>query len=227
MTREHYDRLLHELDDAILQMGALVSETISTCVAALEDRDVVRAKRLIEDDSLIDDRRYEIENQALLLIATQQPLASDLRTVAAILTIATELERIGDYCEGIAELSLRMATEPDLGPLTDIHAMAEITGRLLREVLKAYHDRDIEAAGAVWMQDDEVDALYARVFRELIGRMVADPLSVRRGTYLLWVAHNLERIADRVTNVAERVAFVVTGDVAAFRGRLEAQTLPR
>lgn len=227
MTREHYDRLLQELDGAILQMGDLVADTIAACMSALEHRDVAHAQQLIEADTLIDDKRYDIENQALLLIATQQPLASDLRTVAAILTIATELERIGDYCEGIAKLTLRMAAEPVLGPLANIQSMAGITQRLLREALQAYRNRDIEAAAAVWLQDDEVDGLYERVFREMVGAMVADPNTVRRGTYLLWVAHNLERMADRVTNIAERVAFVVTGDVASFRDRLEAQTLPK
>ncbi|MBV9281603.1 MAG: phosphate signaling complex protein PhoU [Chloroflexi bacterium] len=227
MTREHYDQQLRELDAAILQMGDLVADTIVACVDALEQRDIVKAKRLIEADNHIDEERYDVESQALLLIATQQPMASDVRTVTAILTIATELERIGDYCEGIAKLTLRMAAEPELAPLSDIRAMAEITPRLLREALQAYRDRDIERAGRVWRQDDEVDELYERVFREILGDMVADPTTVRRGTYLLWVAHNLERMADRVTNIAERVAFVVTGDVAAFRGALQAQSLPR
>ena len=227
MTREHYDQLLQELDDAMLALGELVGSTIVDCVSALEQRDIVRAKRLIEADRQIDERRYDIENQALLLIATQQPLASDLRTVTAVLTIATELERIGDYCEGIAKLTLRMAAEPALGPLTTIHAMAEIVPRLLRQALQAFRDRDVEAAGSVWMQDDEVDALYEHVFRQLLAEMATDPTTVRRGTYLLWVAHNLERMADRVTNIAERVAFVVTGEVAIFRRRLEARTLPR
>jgi phosphate transport system protein len=227
MTREHYLQLLRELDDAILDMGNLVAHTMASCIEALEQRDIVRAKQLIEADSRIDDERHGIENQAMLLIATQQPLASDLRTIVSILTIATELERIGDYCEGIAKLTLRMAAEPELAPLTDIHSMSKITQRLIREALEAYRNRDVEAAGRVWMRDDEVDELYERVFREIIAQMATDPQTVRRGTYLLWVAHNVERMADRVTNIAERVPFVVTGDVAAFRNALTAQTLPR
>ena len=227
MTREHYLNLLRELDDAILDMGDSVAITIASCIEALEQRDIVRAKQLIEADSRIDAERYGIENQALLLIATQQPLASDLRTIVSILTIATELERIGDYCEGIAKLTLRMAAEPELGPLSDIRSMSQITQRLMGQSLEAYRNRDVEAAGKVWMQDDEVDALYEQVFREIIAEMAADPNTVRRGTYLLWVAHNLERMADRVTNIAERVAFVVTGDLATFRNALSAQTLPK
>jgi phosphate transport system protein len=227
MTREHYDRLLEELDEALLEMGELVANTIGACVAALDRRDVVEADRLIQADNLIDEKRYGIENQALLLIATQQPLASDLRTVAAILTIATELERIGDYCEGIAKLTLRMVGDPVVASLSDINAMAELTPRLLREALQAYRDRNVEIAGEVWMQDDEVDELYENVYRHLLASMVEDPATVRQGTYLLWVAHNLERMADRVTNIAERVAFVVSGDIAEFRSKLEAQTLPK
>jgi phosphate transport system protein len=227
MTREHYDRQLHELDDAILAMGDLVVDTIIACMSALESGDVLAAERLIEADNEIDDKRYDIENQALLLIATQQPLARDLRIVAAILTIATELERIGDYCEGIAKLTLRMVADPVAGSLPDIHSMAEITTRLLREALYAYRDRDLVLAGEVWKRDDEVDELYEQIYRDLIATMAADPGTVRRGTYLLWVAHNVERMADRVTNIAERVAFVVTGDVTAFRDHLHAQTLPR
>lgn len=227
MTREHYDQLLKDLDEAVLAMGDMVANTIAGCIRALERRDVVGARHLIQADNFIDEKRYEIETQALLLIATQQPLAGDLRNVAAILTVATELERIGDYCEGIAKLTLRMAAEPAMGDLGDIRSMAEIVPQLLREALVAFGDRDVEAAGRVWVRDDEVDSLYEQVFRQLLAEMVEDPTTVRQGTYLLWVAHNLERMADRITNIAERVAFVVTGNVAVFRERLEARMLPR
>lgn len=227
MTREHYDRLIQELDEALLHMGDIVADTMIACVTALENRDIVTAKRLIEADNLIDEERYGIENQALTLIATQQPLARDLRNIASILTIATELERIGDYCEGIAKLTLRMAAEPELSPLAVIHSMAEIVPNLLRQALRAYSEKDIHQAQEVWMDDDKVDALYEQYFREVVTDMGINPNTVRRGTYLLWVAHNLERMADRVTNIAERVAFVVTGDVAAFRATLDARSVPK
>jgi phosphate transport system protein len=233
MTREHYDALLRQLDDEVLEMGELVAETIGQCIDALQTLDADRAQKLIAADGRIDGERYDVENRSLLLIATQQPLAGDLRTVAAVLTIATELERIGDYCEGIAELTLRIAADrpaglkpPVPGSLKDIKAMASITQQLLRQSLQAYKDRDIEAAGAVWSQDDEVDALYEEVFRKLLAEMTANKANIRRGTYLLWVAHNVERMADRVTNIAERIAFIVTGDVAAFRDRLRSETVP-
>jgi phosphate transport system protein len=226
MTREHYDAMLRRLDDQVLELGELVASTIEWCVDALDSRDAAAAQRLIEADNQIDDKRYEIERAALLLIATQQPLAGDLRNIAAILTIATELERIGDYCEGIAKLSLRMAAETIDTPMADIRAMATITERLLRRALHSFKERDLEAAGTVWSQDDQVDSLYGDVFQKLLAEMVQDKETVRGGTYLIWVAHNIERMADRVTNIAERVAFVVTGDVAAFRERRRAQSFP-
>lgn len=226
MTREHYDRLLQGLVERILAMGVTVEETIAGCIDALQRADAAAEQRLIEADNAIDTMRYEIEREALVLIATQQPLARDLRVVTAILTTATELERMGDYCEGIAELGLRMASEPIGMSLDEIRGMTEITQRQLRDVLLALRDRDLELAGTVWKADDEVDDLYQGVYRKILVDMVADPSKVRQGTYLLWIAHNVERMADRVTNIAERVAFIVTGDVAAFRAVLRAQTIP-
>lgn len=227
MTREHYLELLRELDEQVFGMGDQVASTIAACMNTLKDLDVAEAQRLIEADNQIDARRYEIENQALLLIATQQPLAGDLRTLASVLTIVTELERIGDYCEGIASLTLRMAAEPiHDSPLQDIQTMADITEQLLRQAMQSFLDRDVEAAGAVWMQDDQIDDLYEQVFRKTVMSMTTDKALVRQGTYTLWIAHNLERMADRVTNIAERVAFVVTGDIATFRDRLRSQSMP-
>lgn len=228
MTRERYDQLLHELDDAVVDMGNLVAATIAECIEALEHQDINRAQELIEADSEIDRKRYDIERQTLLLIATQQPLAGDLRSIVAILTVATELERIGDYCEGIAKLIMRMAVESARKPsLVEIHEMAERTQELLCASLEAFRDRDVAAAGVLWTRDDEVDELYEQAFRKMLLSMVSDPQTIRLGTYLLWVAHNVERMADRVTNIAERVAFIVTGDIARFREQLEAQTLPK
>lgn len=226
MTREHYDALLKKLDQEILRLGEDVARTIERSVDVLERRDAAGAQQLIRDDNEIDRQRYAIERDALLLIATQQPLAGDLRTVAAILTIATELERMGDYCEGIAELTLRLAAEDVDLPLGDIRLMAGLTRRLLHQVLEAYSGRDLAAAGDVWRADNEVDDLYERIYHDLLREMVRKPAVVRRDTYLMWIAHNLERIADRVTNIAERIAFVVNGDVETFRKEALAQTPP-
>lgn len=215
-TREHYDELLSELDGRVLALGDLVARAINTCIDALARPDLVGARAVIDEDSDIDQQRYLIEKDALLLIATQQPLAGDLRRLAAVMAIATELERIGDYCEGVATLAIRLGDEPLPDRYDEIRAMAKLTENLLRQVLAAYRDRDLEAAGDVWRRDDEVDDLYERVVRHMLTQMLEEPTTIRINTYLLWVAHNVERMSDRVGNLAERVAFVVTGNAAAF-----------
>lgn len=227
MPREHYDALLHHLDEQLLEMGEMVAKAVSGAVDALARHDVAAEQRLIEADNDIDAFRHEVEREALLLIATQQPLARDLRALAAILTIATELERIGDYAEGIAKLGLRMAAEPRV-PISSalIARMTEITTRLLHDVLVAFRQRDLSLAAQAWKADDEVDELYEEAFATILNEMIADPAKIRLGTYFLWVAHNIERMADRVTNIAEQVAFIVSGDVAAFREELRSHNVP-
>lgn len=226
MTRERYLSLLEELDRSVHEMGDLVLKTIADSVEALESRNVSQAQDLIEGDTRIDTKRHQIEEQAFLLIATQQPAASDLRFIMACSIVATELERIGDYCAGIAKLTLTMAQEPVATPPHDINAMSSITRDLLSQALTAFKNRDVEAAASVWARDDEVDHLYEATFRRQIDEMVADRKKIRSGTYMLWVAHNIERMADRVTNIAEDVAFVATGDVRSFRENIQAQSIP-
>jgi len=217
MTREHYMELLQALDRAVLELGEVVVETMEGCMRALQEKDTEAAVGLIQGDADIDRRRQQIEHDCVVIMATQQPAAGDLRRLTSVLSISTELERIGDYCEGIAKLTLRMAGEPVIQPFDEIQNMAERTAQVLREALQAYGCRDMHRARHVWQDDDEVDVLYEQVFRDLLAAMVADASVVRRGTYLLWVAHNLERIADRATNIMESLAFMVTGDVEAFR----------
>jgi phosphate transport system protein len=226
VPREHYLQQLNHLDDQVCELGELVAITIGRCIDALQGLDAGEAQRLIDADAEIDARRHAAEDEAVVLIATQQPTAGDVRLLTGILIIVSELERIGDYCEGIAKLTLRMAAEPVHAPLRDLNAMAELTQSLLRRALKAHRERDVEQAATVWLEDDRVDELYAQVFRRMILEMTTDRSSIRLGTYLLWVAHNIERMADRVTNIAERTAFVVNGDVADFRDRLRGQTMP-
>lgn len=226
MTREHYFSLLEKLDASVDEMGQLVLTTIAASIEALETLDVIRAKDLIEADSHIDAMRHEIEEQAFLVIATQQPAASDLRLVTASSAVASELERIGDYCSGIAKLTLTMAGEPGGEPSQGVKSMSVITRELLRRALQAFRTRDVQTASAIWSRDDEVDDLYQKFFLAQIDEMVNHKKRVRRGTYMLWVAHNVERMADRVTNIAEAVAFVATGDVPSFREQIKAQSVP-
>ncbi|HYF64465.1 MAG TPA: phosphate signaling complex protein PhoU [Herpetosiphonaceae bacterium] len=213
MSRERYAQQLRELENELLRMGAMVEETIGRSVQALKDQNVETAREVIRADDLVDRAQYALEEKALLLIATQQPMARDLRLISAAISIASELERMGDYAEGIAEITIRSASKPLLKPLVDIPRMATCAQQMLRSSLDAYTRQDVAAARQVGASDDEVDELTGKVQRELIGYMVADPSVIEQATNLLYVAHNLERIADRATNIAERVIFMVTGQI--------------
>ena len=214
MTRETFDRELKRLQDEVVILGGLVEKAIIQSVEVLKRRDLEGARRLIAADRrLINEKRFAIETEALTLIATQQPMAGDLRVIAAVLEIAHELERMGDYAKGIAKINLMMGDEPLLKPLIDVPLMAEKARSMLHQALEAFVRRDVELARTIPKQDDEVDALYNQVYRDLLALMMQNPRDIDRATYLLWVAHNLERTADRVANICERVIFMVTGEM--------------
>jgi phosphate transport system protein len=212
-TRQTFAEKLELLQDEVLVLGSMVENVISESVELLKKRDREGSKHLIAKDRLINEKRFAIELDCLVLIATQQPMAGDLRTLAAVLEIATELERIGDYAKGIARINLMMGEQPLLKPLIDIPRMAEKSRDMLHRALEAFIRRDVALARAIPREDAEVDALYDQVYRELLIFMIADPRTIDRATHLLWVAHNLERSADRVTNICERVIFTVTGEM--------------
>ena len=209
--RADLDRRLRNLEEEILIMGSMVEKAIARSLLALRERDQEAAHQVIQEDDYIDMKRFEIEEACIDLIATQQPMARDLRLLVAILHIDTELERMGDYAEGIAKIVVMMGDDPPLKPLIDIPRMAEKATGMLRRSLDALVNRDTVAALQVGNDDDEVDALYDQVYHELVLYMVRDPQTIQRATYLLWVAHDLERLADRATNIAERVVYLVTG----------------
>ena len=211
MPRSDFDRHLRLLEDDILMLGSMVEKAIAASLDALQRRDFDAAQEVIDGDDHVDNKRFEIEEKCINLIATQQPLATDLRVIIALLHITQELERMGDYAEGVAKIGIRMGDEPPLKPLIDIPRMADKSASMLRRSLDALVNRDVVAAQVVLNDDDEVDALYEQVYRELLTYMIEDPHTIRRATYLIWVAHDLERIADRATNIAERVIFLVTG----------------
>jgi phosphate transport system protein len=213
MTRTIFDRQLTEVQEDMLVMAGMVETAIERGIEALRTRNVNLAHQIIADDLQINRRRYDAEDKCLELIATQQPLASDLRTIVSVLHITVDLERMGDHAEGIAKIALMLADEPPLKPYIDIPRMAEIGIEMLMGSMEAYKDRDPERARAICNQDDEVDALYDQVYRELLTFMINDPRTIQRATYLIWVAHNLERIADRVTNICERVVYLVEGRI--------------
>jgi phosphate transport system protein len=210
-TRTVFHKRLREIQDDVLAMGSMVSKAIQRSIEALKNRDQNLANQVIADDKKVDRKRFEIEDKCVELIATQQPMASDLRIILAVLNILSEVERIGDYAEGIAKIAIMIGDEPPLKPLIDIPRMADQTVDMLRRSLDAFVNRDAEAAKKISDEDDTVDHLYDQVFRELLTFMAEDPKTITRATRLIWVAHNLERAADRVTNICERVVFVVTG----------------
>jgi phosphate transport system protein len=217
MPRIALDQGLKELHAEVLTLGSMVEKSIQRSVEALRTRDASVARRVIEDDAGVNALRFQIEDRALLLIATQQPLVHDLRTIAAVLNIITDLERMGDHAEGTATISLMIGDEPLLKPLLDIPRMAETVTDMLRRALLAFTDHDIVSARRVAAEDDAVDALYNQVYRELLTFMIGDPRTIHQATLLLWAAHNLERIGDRVTNICERVLFTETGRMQEIR----------
>jgi len=209
--RTTFHKRLRQIQDDMLAMGSMVGKAISRSVEALKHRDLEMARQIITEDQKINRKRFEIEENCIQLIATQQPMASDLRNIICILNIITELERIGDYAEGIAKIVLMIGDEPPLKPLIDIPRMAEKAVDMLHRSLDALINHNAEDARQITTEDDEVDNLYNQVFRELLTFMIEDPKTITRATRLIWVAHNLERSADRVTNICERVVFFVTG----------------
>ena len=211
MPRMDFDKDLRDLQDELLTLGGMVEKAIAKSLDALKNRDLALSEEVIAEDDIIDEMRFELEERCIDLMATQQPLAGDLRIIITVLHVAVELERMGDYAEGIAKISVAMGDEPPLKPLIDIPRMADRSSDMLRRSLDAFVNRDIAAAYQICEDDDEVDALYDQVYKELLIYMMSDPGTIRRATYLLWVAHDLERIADRTTNIAERVIFLVTG----------------
>jgi phosphate transport system protein len=212
-TRGTLERELEHIRSNILRMGSQVESAIERSIEALKNRDTQLAQQIINDDEEINKLRFTIEEQCLELIATQQPAATDLRVVIAATHIAVELERMADHAEGTATLVKRLSDEPLLKPLIDLPIMEQIAREMIHAALDAFIAHDAQAARKVAQRDDEIDALYQQVFRELLTYMLEDPRTISRATYLLWVAHNLERIGDRVTNVCERVIFMTTGEL--------------
>jgi phosphate transport system protein len=211
MPRESFHRHLSALQDEVLVMGSMVDKAIERSMEALKNRNVELAHQVVADDAKINQKRFDIEEKCVELIVTQQPMASDLRIIIAVLNIIIDLERIADHAEGTARIAIMIGNEPPLKPLIDLPRMAQKTGEMLRRSLDAFVNRDAEAARKICAEDDEIDHLYDQVFRELLTFMAEDPKTITRATRLIWVGHNLERSADRVTNICERVIYVVTG----------------
>jgi phosphate transport system protein len=217
--RATFDRELHKLQDEVLVLGSMVEQAVTRSVEALQQRDLETAREIVSQDEAINAKRFEIEDACLFLIASQQPLAEDLRLLAAVLEIITDLERMGDHAAGIAEINIMMGDEPLAKPLIDVPRMAQAGVEMLRASMQAFVRRDAEMALQTANRDDEVDQLYNQVYNELLTVMFSNPRSISGATFLLWVAHNLERVADRATNICERVIFTVTGHMEEINVR--------
>jgi phosphate transport system protein len=212
MAREHFQNMLREVEHELAGMGELVVAAIERSVQALKHADKAEAERIIAADEAINCKRWQIENQCIQLFATQQPVAGDLREIVSFMDLVTNLERMADHAKGIAKIVVMHDQTPLLKPLIDIPRMAEKAGEMIRKSLNAFITQDVAAARAIMAMDDEIDALYEQIFRELLTYMMEDPRTITRAVYLIWVSHNLERIADRVTNICERIVFMVTGE---------------
>lgn len=212
--RETFDRNLQHLLDDVLLLGSVVEQAVLQSVTALKQRDCGLARRLIKGDQQVNERRYALENTTIAMIATQQPMARDIRLLAAVLEVITELERIGDYAKGIARINLMLGDEEiDLDIIYNLQLMADRGLDMLHRALGAFISRDAETARAIPAEDDAVDQLYNHIYNELMVKKVSDVISLQHLNHLLWVAHNLERMADRVTNICERIVFACTGEV--------------
>lgn len=213
MLRSDLNRQLNQLQQEVTSLAGIVDKATLRAIDALKTRDLAESQLVINEDDYIDQKRYEIEEKCVDLIATQQPMGRDLRNIIALMHISVELERMGDYAEGISKISLLMGPNPPLKPLIDIPKMADLATQMLRDSIDALVSRDVIKANRVLQNDDEVDALYDQVYRDLLEFMIQDPQTIERATYLLWVSHDLERIADRATNITERVIYLITGKV--------------
>lgn len=212
-NRATLDRELHQIQDDVLRMGSMLDTAIKLSLESLANRNASLARQVVNDDAQINKLRFQIEEQCLDVIATQQPMATDLRVVVAAMSIVVDLERMADHAAGIAKIVIKMGDEPLLKPLIDLPRMAEECRAMTRTVLEAYIHHDVETAKAMATMDDVIDQYHEQIFRELITYMIEDPKTVSRALYLLFASHNLERIGDRAVNIAERVIFMTVGEM--------------
>lgn len=213
MPRETLDRQIHELQEEVLLLGSMIEQAMSDAVDALTRRDIASARSVYDGDQSINEKRFAIENATLILIATQQPMAHDLRFLAAILEVITEMERMGDYAKGIASICIRLNEDNVMIPAREFIRMSELAIGMLHRALSAFINEDTQQAIAIVAEDAEVDDLYNKVYRKLVAEMIANPEIIDRTNMLMWVMHDLERMADRVINICERTVFISTGEL--------------
>ncbi|MCB2214220.1 phosphate signaling complex protein PhoU [bacterium] len=213
MPRQTLDREIHHLQDEVLLLGSMVEQSMLNAIDALKRRDLEASRRVYRDDDLVNEKRYAIENRVLILFATQQPIAHDLRLLAAILEVITELERMGDYAKGIAKINLLIGQDDTPVPGREISRMGDLAVGMLHRALSAFISEDVAMAYRIPKEDDQVDELYNQIYRKIVAAMIANPDIIDHSSYMMWVVHNIERMADRVTNICERTIFIATGEL--------------
>lgn len=213
MPRQTLDREIHHLQDEVLLLGSMVEQSMLNAIDTLKHRDLPAARRVYKEDALINEKRYAIENRVLILFATQQPIAHDLRLLAAILEVITELERMGDYAKGIAKINLLIGKDDIQLPIREISRMADLAVGMLHRALSAFINEDVQMAYRIPQEDDLVDELYNEIYRKNVENMIANPENIDQTNYVMWIVHNIERMADRVTNICERTIFIATGEL--------------
>jgi len=210
--RASYEQQIRELSDLVVTMASMVDKAIGRSIEALRLQNVELARAIRKADKDINSLQRQGEDMVITLLATQGPMAGDLRRIASTMSIFTNLERMGDYAAGIAKIVIETADEELLKPLVDIPRMSDIAREMLDDVITAFMQQDVDAAREIAIRDDDLDDLYDQIFRELLTYMMADTSAINRATHLLWAAHNIERIGDRVTNICEQVVYTVTGE---------------
>jgi phosphate transport system protein len=218
MARELFERKIKQIQDEILLLGSMVEQATLDSVSVFKNRDINSAKKLVEDDQIINDKRFAVENAILILMATQQPLAHDLRLLASMLIVTNELERMGDYAKGIAHNAIRLGHKEIPSPIRDIERMAELGVSMLHRALSAFFKEDIRIAASLPTEDNDVDALFNKCYRAIVNGMIANPATIDDSSLLLWIVHNLERFSDRVVNICERTVFIKSGEMLEMEG---------
>ncbi|MHB8806095.1 MAG: phosphate signaling complex protein PhoU [Anaerolineaceae bacterium] len=213
MPRETLDSKLTQIQNEIYIMGSMVEQAILDATNTLKTRDLKEAKRIFEEDNVINEKRFALENAIIILLATQQPFARDLRLLAAMLLVVNELERMADYAKGIAKINIKIGKSDIDIPVRDFQKMAEQSVSMLHRGLSAFIEQNPNQAAAIPQEDDIVDELYTKIYHATIQYAIANPSLMDQANNILWIAHNLERFADRVTNICERTIFITTGEL--------------
>lgn len=213
MPRQTLDREIHHLQDEVLLLGSMVEQAMLNALDTLKRRDKKAARQVYNNDEHINEKRYAIENKVIILFATQQPIAHDLRLLAAILEVITELERMGDYAKGIAKIAALISDDDAPVPIREISHMGDLAVSMLHRALSAFINEDVNMAYRIPKEDDQVDLMYNQILRKNVNEMIANPDNIDQLNYIMWIVHNIERMADRVTNICERTIFIATGEL--------------